>query len=105
MGLKCIVYKNESTIATIYHPIHMMLSRYGLSALNPWDGNSIEVNDAGTVLLAPQIGAGYKEEDNSFTGMIMGTLREVHTDEQAGESLEDKTGLLGFKSGEQTLYS
>jgi len=31
----------------LWVPIHLMLNRYGLSALNDWDGNSVSIDDAG----------------------------------------------------------
>lgn len=98
-GLKCIISQSGTNIATIYHPIHMMLNRYGISALNGWNGNSLDVNEDGTILLAPQVGAGYKEEDNSFTGVVIGTMRE-----SAADGFEDKTGLFGFNAGSQSIF-
>jgi hypothetical protein len=38
----------------------MILNRYGYSALNGWDGNSIQLNAEGDTILAPQVGAGKK---------------------------------------------
>ena len=102
-GLKCTISQSGTNIATIYHPIHMMLNRYGISALNGWNGNSLDVNEDGTILLAPQVGAGYKEEDNSFTGVVIGTMRESNTG-SAADGFEDKTGLFGFKGGSQSIF-
>jgi len=53
-------------------PIHMMLNQYGNAKINGWDGNSIDIDDDGGVVLAPQVGAGRKEPDNTFTGVLMG---------------------------------
>lgn len=102
-GLKCTIKQSGQNIATIYHPIHMMLNRYGISALNGWNGNSLDVNEDGTILLAPQVGAGYKEDDNSFTGIVIGTMRESNTG-AAADGFEDKTGLFGFKGGSQSIF-
>lgn len=90
------LYVGNSLVATAYVPIYMSLNRYGLSSLNKWDGNSVEINDDENYILAPQIGAGQKEKDNSFTGVVMGTMGEYGSD--------DKTvGLMGFASGEQSI--
>lgn len=80
-------------------PIVVTLNRYGLASINGWDGNKIYTgsNNQGDYLYAPQIGAGRKEEDNSFTGMIMG-LRKRET------SSEIDVGLFGYNSGEQTIF-
>jgi hypothetical protein len=48
------------------------LNKYGFSHLNNWDGNSIQLKEEGGFILSPQVGAGRKEDDNSFTGVVMG---------------------------------
>jgi len=59
-------------------PIYMYLNRYGHAALNEWDGNSIDLKldsdgkPTGSTILAPQVGAGKKNNDNTFTGVLMG---------------------------------
>lgn len=73
-------------------PIVTILNNYGLSYLNSWDGTSIEINEDGGYILAPQIGAGVKEEDNSFSGVLMGQLEGVSSN--AG-----LVGLYGFDHG------
>lgn len=114
-GLRCDIYvctqkdanekptKWEQCIATIYFPIHVSLNRYGMSALNEWNGSSLTIgrDDDGnqTYLLAPQVGAGFKESDNSFTGMVMGTTRNT-----AEFDKSDRTGLFGYKAGQQTVF-
>lgn len=95
-AVKCIVKESSSEIARIYLPIHFYLNRFGNAALNGWDGNHIEINDNGGFILAPQIGAGKKESDNSYTGIFMGNVHE------AGSSNED-VGLFGYNRGVRTI--
>jgi len=57
-----------------YLPIELYLNRYGMSKMNDWDGNSIKVSNDGGYILAPQVGAGHKENDNSFTGITIGEV-------------------------------
>ncbi|MGN0992882.1 MAG: hypothetical protein ACI4PE_03080 [Bacilli bacterium] len=57
---------------------------------------SIDANGNG-VILAPQVGAGKKETDNSFTGMLIGQVKE------AGQSKAD-IGLVGYHKGQRTIY-
>jgi len=71
----------------------MMLNRYENAALNDWDGNTIDINDNGYIL-TPQVGAG-KKEDNTFTGVLLGTERT---------SDGDKTGLLGYAAGVRSIF-
>ena len=55
----------------------MLINRYGHKALNDWDGNGIELGEDDGIILAPQMGAGRKENDNSFTGVLMGEVKKV----------------------------
>ena len=104
-ALECIIMdKSANEVARIHIPIHLMLNRYGHAALNDWDGNSVSIDkDGNGVILAPQIGAGQKEKDpnseyyNSFTGMLMGTVKE------AGRNDQD-IGLFGYHHGQRSLF-
>lgn len=98
-GLECIVKNNNNTeVARIHIPIHLLLNKYGHAAINGWDGNSVSIDKNGNgVILAPQIGAGQKENDNSFTGILMGSVKE------AGKNTAD-VGLFGYSSGERSIF-
>ena len=98
-GLECIVMNNSAVeVARIHIPIHLLLNKYGNAAINGWDGNSVSIDKNGNgVILAPQIGAGRKESDNSFTGMIMGSVKE------AGRNDQD-VGLFGYNYGEKSIF-
>ena len=80
----------------------MLLNRYEMSDINGWDGNKLDIDDNGTYILAPKMGAGIKEEDNSFTGVVMGTKNIT-----AGALNEDgakfQVGLFGFSKGRQSF--
>ena len=89
-------YKTNQYNSYINIPIDIHLNRYGLAMLNDWDGNSITINEDGGYILAPQIGAGYKEDDNSFTGIVMGEAKEA--------SQKDlHTGLYGYYRGQRSF--
>lgn len=96
-GLECIVRRDSSEVARIHIPIHLMLNRYGQSALNDWDGNSINIDKEGGFILAPQIGAGKKDTENRFTGLLMGQVKE------ANQKRAD-IGLIGYHRGERTIH-
>lgn len=97
IGLKCNIYnKNDINIALMYFPIHFMLNKYGFAALNDWDGNGIEINEDGGYILAPQMGAGEKDNNNRFTGVLMGTMQEADGNKDIG--------LLGFNKGDRTIF-
>ena len=94
-GVKVDIYQSTNYIATLKIPIHGYLDRSMNQAIEGWNGNSVQLKQSGGYLYTPQIGAGKKESDKSFTGMIMGKAREENV---------EKTGLLGYSHGEQSLF-
>lgn len=86
--------------AAIIHikPILLSYNRYEMANINGWDGNKLYTGDNDEYLLAPQVGAGKKEKDNSFTGMVMGIRKN-----NAGTKNTD-VGLFGYHKGEQTVF-
>lgn len=78
-------------------PIIMVYNRYEMSNINGWDGNKLETGDG--YLLAPQVGAGRKNTDNSFTGVVIG-VKQV----QEKVSTNQKIGLFGYSSGVQSIF-
>lgn len=98
-ALECIVLNNSANeVARIHIPIHLLLNKYGNAAINGWDGNSVSIDKNGNgVILAPQIGAGQKESNNSFTGMLMGSVKE------AGKN-QKEIGLFGYNFGERSMF-
>ena len=87
----------KNAYAFINIPIHCYLNRYAFANLNVWDGNSIQVDKKGGYILTPQIGAGHKEEDNSFTGLLMGDIKE-------SSWTEKQTGLFAYNQGTRTIF-
>jgi hypothetical protein len=96
-AVECIIKASGTEVARIHIPIHLMLNRYGNSALNGWDGNSINIDADGGFILAPQVGAGIKETDNSFTGVLMGKVKE------SGQTSAD-IGLFGYAKGTRSIF-
>jgi hypothetical protein len=74
-----------------------MLNRYGHAALNDWDGDSIQVQEDGDIILAPQVGAGRKE-DNAFTGVLIGAVKSSNLDKGV------ETGLFGYDKGARSIF-
>ena len=96
-ALLCVISNGGEVKAKIHIPIYLYLNRYGNSAINGWDGNSIEINNDGGVILSPQVGAGTKNYDNSFTGVVMGKVKE------SGATSTD-IGLVGYSSGQRSIF-
>ena len=91
------VMTGGSVEAEFWVPIHMQLNTVELTSLNAWDGNHIEINDDENYILAPQIGAGDKDDENRFTGVVMGKVQQY-------ESRTPLIGLLGYSAGKQSIY-
>ena len=81
-------------------PIIMLYNRYAMSNINGWDGNKIYTGDEDSFLLAPQVGAGKKDSNNKFTGMVMG-LRNLNKTSAAEDT---QVGLFGYSGGAQSLF-
>lgn len=88
IGLLKLTYTNTQYII---HPVIMYLDTYGNEAINGWDGTALDTGD-GKYVFAPQIGAGEKDSQNRFTGVVMGK-----------DSTQDKIGLYGYQAGLNTF--
>lgn len=98
---------NQKLVCEAWIPVYMSLNRYSLASLNKWDGNSIEIKDdegKRSYILAPQIGAGIKGEDNSFTGVVMGSRFEQREDADGNVKEQNDVGLFGYSEGEQSIF-
>ena len=72
----------------------LSVNRFGSSMLNRWDG-SLTIDEENNQILSSIIGAGSKNNDNSFTGVIMGDI---------GKDINNaKTGLYGYNAGQQAF--
>ena len=97
VAICCIYRQNGVIVGRINIPVHYLLNKYGMANINEWDGNSVQIDDEGGFILAPQMGAGHKESDNSFTGVLMGETR-LPSKQTA------QTGLLGYNAGTRTFF-
>ena len=87
----------------IFHirPIVLYFNRYEMSNVNGWDGNKIYTGNNDEFLLAPQVGAGQKELDNSFTGIIMG-IRNIRASNS--DPYQQQVGMFGYYKGTQSMF-
>ena len=93
----CEYTQNKKIIGKIHVPIHFLLNKYGLANINEWDGNSVQIDDEGGFILSPQMGAGHKNSENQFTGVLMGEVRTP------GKTNPD-IGLLGYHQGDRSFF-
>lgn len=106
-GIYIKVQKDNNVVCDAWIPVYMSLNRYSLASLNKWDGNSIEIEDdkgERSYILAPQIGAGIKGKDNSFTGIVMGSRFEQVEDADGTVKEQNDVGLFGYNEGEQSIF-
>lgn len=85
----------------IMYPIMMYINTYGNEAINGWDGTSIKLDEDNGSILAPQIGAGSKNEKNQFSGIVLGDVQGVTR--ISGSTNQTTSGLFGFKDGRNTF--
>lgn len=81
---------NESSSILWIQPLLIIRNNYAFDVLNAWDGNLI-INAKDNQILSQLIGAGTKNEDNQFTGVLMGAV---------GKYGAASTGLYGFQNGD-----
>lgn len=106
-GIYLKVKDGETLVCEVWIPVYMSLNRYSLASLNKWDGNSIEIKDGEgkrSYILAPQIGAGIKGKDNSFTGIVMGSRFEQVEDAEGKVTEQNDVGLFGYHEGKQSIF-
>lgn len=97
VAIECVIRVSGSEAAKVHIPVYLGLNKYGLAALNGWDGNSIQVDSTGGFILAPQMGAGRKESDNSFTGMFLGEVKE-------NSYASKEVGIFGYNHGQRSIF-
>lgn len=99
-GIVCTIKdenNNNKKVADIYIPVHLYLNRFNNAAINDWDGNSVNVNSNGGFILSPQIGAGVKDNNNAFTGIVMGKVQEANQN-------NIEVGLFGYNKGQRNIF-
>ena len=81
---------------TLNIPLMILNNQWGSSVLNNWDGE-FEVNEENGTILGTMFGAGKKETDNTFSGVLMGNVSKGAQDTSAG------LGIFGYQKGIQSF--
>ena len=80
-------------------PVIIAQNAYESSMLNDWNGG-LEINKANGTIMATMVGAGVKNSDNTFSGVLMGDI-------VAGADFDSRNakglGLYGFYHGAQNF--
>lgn len=95
---------NINNTATVVwsQPLIVQQYKYGSSLLNNWDG-SLKIDSEGNTIMAAMMGAGKKDEDNTFSGVVMGELAKVEKVEDEKRITNSATGLIGYYCGKQAF--
>lgn len=92
ISIKCVI----EGVGIWVQPLLMIQNRWPSAVLNEWDG-SLTIDEKNGTILSTMLGAGKKEADNSFTGVLMG---DVATGAGINQST---TGLFGYHHGAQSF--
>ena len=103
-AISCVITntseEGDPIVGFIYIPISVSLNKYNHKYLNDWDGHSIQLDANGnSTILAPQIGAGVKNNDNSFTGVLMGQVQTKNNN-----STTNEVGVFGYDQGVRSFF-
>lgn len=90
--LQCTV----NGVGTWLQPILMIQNKWPSAVLNEWDG-SLTIDEKNGTILSTMVGAGKKEGDNTFTGVLMGDIA-------TGADINTaQTGVYGYHHGVQSF--
>lgn len=90
-------YDGTSLVYTV--PLLILQNKYQIPALNRWNGKLL-VDSDNNQIMAATISAGHKEQNNSFTGIIMGDIRKKDGQREAYTPI---SGLFGYNTGAQSF--
>ena len=81
-------------------PLIIIQNKYQIPALNSWNGK-LSIDEKNNQVMAATIAAGKKDSNNTFTGVIMGTIEGKDVEDQA--KTIKASGLYGYEKGEQAF--
>ena len=92
----CVYGKDEHGEILCVMPVLIMQNKYGSSMLNKWDGG-LTIDEKNGTILASMVGAGIKDVNNTFSGVLMGDITQAFNDNHNG------LGLYGFHQSDQSF--
>ena len=105
-GTQISIYAKIGSNIVFILPLYISQRVYNSAMMNSWDGSLTFDKDNGTILSA-MVGAGYKDSQNQFNGIMMGRLDKVIGEPlySTPSAMDDYksyytgTGLYGFHAG------
>jgi hypothetical protein len=95
----CCVFAQDASTGDILwsQPILITQNQYDFAMLNQWDGN-LTIDENNGTILSKMVGAGKKNSNNTFSGVLMGDVQQG-----TGNNMVRETGLYGFQEGVMTF--
>lgn len=90
----CCLIAKKNGIEVWHQPLLIMQNSFSSALLNNWNGDLLIDEDNGTIM-SPMIGAGRKNSDNSFSGVLMGDVTRANDSTIL-------TGVYGYDHGVQS---
>lgn len=81
-------------------PLVILQNKYQVPILNSWNGNLL-IDEDNNRVMAATIAAGHKDNQNRFSGVIMGDIGSIDNINQ--ERITTTTGLYGYHEGAQSF--
>ena len=102
--------KDENDNILWTQPIIIIQNRYESAMLNAWDG-SLQIDEANGTIMSTMMGAGIKNKDNTFSGVLMGDIvagadfdtENVRNNMAIPPQNATGIGLYGFHEGAQSF--
>lgn len=91
-----VTCEDEDAVVIWAQPIYCMKNRYASAMINKWDGSLVIDEENGTIM-STMVGAGRKNSENQFEGVLLGDVNTASEDNATG------VGLYGFHKGAQSF--
>lgn len=91
-----VTCEDDDGVVIWAQPIYCMKNRYASAMINKWDGSLVIDEDNGTIM-STMVGAGRKNANNQFEGVLLGDVGSASEDNATG------VGLYGFHNGAQSF--
>lgn len=105
IGVTCKIKYLNTIIGYIYIPINVYKSNLDNAIVNGWDGTLLDMgtDDTGSsYLMSNMIGAGSKNENDKFSGVLLGQVVSTHKDPSSKTTSEQ--GIMAYSNGERTFF-
>lgn len=89
----CVIAKIDG-VTVWSQPLLIIQNRYPAKMINDWNGAQV-IDKANNVIMSARMVAGRKENDNTFSGVMMGDWKG----QDAETNITENTGIYGFNHG------